>query len=186
MARSTRTRRFAVTTALIVAAALAAVLSTEPARGAQSATATATINVLIKSVTLSTSKLTYGNCKGGHSTPSSLGFPWARCTTGPVVVTNGDASAGIAVSGSTAVPSDGGTAWTLCGGAGNPACPRHQPQPTRPRPVPRATHRRHHPPRARREPHLRHRVRDQRQLPDRRARAERHRIAHPHRARAVN
>lgn len=120
MARSTN-RRLAATTALIASAALA-VLPIEPARAAQSATATATINVLIRSVTLSTSNLTYGGCTGGSSTGSSLGFPNGICTTGTVVVTNGSAPATISVTAANAVPSDGGKAWAPCGGSGTPRC----------------------------------------------------------------
>lgn len=86
------------------------------------ATATATISVLFKSVTISTTQLAYAHCSGGYSSSASLGFPNGHCTTGPVLVTNGAAPSTILVAGSDAVPSDGGRDWLLCGGAGAIGC----------------------------------------------------------------
>jgi hypothetical protein len=88
----------------------------------------ATINVVppaVKSVTVSVSTLTYGNCTGGSSTANQLGFPNGGCTTSTYTVTNGNTAAQIDVTGADAVPSSGGTHWTLCGGGGAggpPAC----------------------------------------------------------------
>lgn len=80
---------------------------------------TATINVVavVKSVTISVSTLTYGFCNGGSSTTNKLGFPNAQCFTANYTVTNGTTAAQIDVTGSDAVPSSGGTPWTLCGGS---------------------------------------------------------------------
>jgi hypothetical protein len=107
-----RTLAAAALCGLVASAPL--MLSSASARGAQSATATVTLNVVIKSVTLSATSLTYGQCRGGYSTGSALGFPNGTCSAGPVSVTNGAAPSTILISGANAVPSDGGTQWTMC------------------------------------------------------------------------
>jgi hypothetical protein len=93
-----------------------------PAWSASSADVTATIPVLIKSVTISTRTLAFGRCSGGYSTGAGLGFPNGTCTTERVTVTNGSAPSTILVSGANATPSDGGKAWALCDGPGAPPC----------------------------------------------------------------
>lgn len=84
-------------------------------------TATITVVPPVKSVTVSVSALTYGFCNGGSSTTSKLGFPNGQCFTTNYTVTNGNTAAQIDATGSDAVPSSGGTHWTLCGGSA-PAC----------------------------------------------------------------
>jgi hypothetical protein len=110
---------------LIAAGVAAAALlggASPAARSASSAGVTATIPVVIKSVTISTRTLAFGRCSGGYSTGAGLGFPNGTCTTGQVTVTNGAAPSTILVSGANATPSDGGKAWALCDGPGTPSC----------------------------------------------------------------
>lgn len=111
--------RRAVTAVALSAVALTATGGTALA-GSQ---ITATINVAapVKSVTVSVGTLAYGFCNGGSSTTSKLGFPNGQCFTTNYTVTNGNTAAQIDVTGSDAVPSSGGTHWTLCGGSA-PAC----------------------------------------------------------------
>jgi hypothetical protein len=79
-----------------------------------------TVSPPIKSVTVTlpnnATTLTYGGCSGGSSTPTSLGFPNATCSTAAYTVTNsGNTAEQINVQGSAAFPSDNGTpAWQLC------------------------------------------------------------------------
>jgi hypothetical protein len=79
------------------------------------------------SVTMSPTSASCGNYSGGQSprasTATALGFPNATCSVGvpggagsfPFKITNGTASSQIEIEASSAVPSDGGTQWTLCG-----------------------------------------------------------------------
>ncbi len=79
---------------------------------------TATIPIAILSLTVSPSAVTYGNCTGGSSTPTALGFPNGTCHTntvaGRITITNTGAPGHIQVQGSDAVPKKGGKSWTLC------------------------------------------------------------------------
>jgi len=81
----------------------------------------------VRSVTISTGAVTFANCtQGGSSTPG-LSLPNGTCDTntanGTITLTNsGNVAGHINVLAGDAVPSDGGTHWTLCGGAGGPAC----------------------------------------------------------------
>lgn len=106
-------------TAVAVGAAVAVVAT--PALAATSGSVQATVNTApppVKSVTLSTSALTFGSCSGGNSTPTQLGFPSANCFTDPVTVTNGSAPSVITIALGQFSPSDGGTPWTFT--QGNP------------------------------------------------------------------
>lgn len=106
----------------LVVATLVITLLGAPARSAQSAHVTARISVAIKSVTLSTSTLTYGGCSGGYSSAGLLGFPNGTCTTGTVTVTNGTAPSELLITGANATPTDGGRSWAICAGPGSPTC----------------------------------------------------------------
>jgi hypothetical protein len=80
----------------------------------------------IRSVTVSPATARFGNCHGGlgslntASTPGALGYPNGHCWLGkpansfPITITNSGIASYIYVSGSNAVPSDGGTQWSLC------------------------------------------------------------------------
>jgi hypothetical protein len=82
----------------------------------------------VRSVTVTPRHAKFGNCSGGNSnanTPSrnkALGFPNGTCWVGqpgetgvlPITVTNTGIAANVKVSGSSAIPSDGGVAWILC------------------------------------------------------------------------
>jgi hypothetical protein len=120
--RRPRSPRLLVLVAVGVGVVLPVSTHAPRARAANVATATATVSIVFKSVTISTNQLTYTRCTGGDSTGTRLGFPNGRCTSGPVTVTNGAAPSTIVVSGTDAAPSDAGKSWTLCGGAGAPAC----------------------------------------------------------------
>jgi hypothetical protein len=57
------------------------------------------------------------------STATPLTFPNGRCSSSdPIAVTNGPVGGEIDVQGASAAPTDGGTGWQLCGGAGGPSC----------------------------------------------------------------
>jgi hypothetical protein len=106
---------------LIIFAA-GALLCTPAAHGApsppatQSATATLTIPVKVKSVTLSTTQLTLASCASSPSVPATMNFPNDKCSTGALTITNGQVPSLLMVSGTNAIPSDRGKAWTLCNG----------------------------------------------------------------------
>lgn len=69
----------------------------------------------VKSVTVSPTSASYGQCVGGSSTPFQLGFPNGECQgQGSITVTNGQSDAIILVAGSDMVPADQGPHWTLC------------------------------------------------------------------------
>jgi hypothetical protein len=104
-------------------------LSAAPALAASTGSSTATINVMtaVYSVTVSPAAFSFGNCSGGTSTSSSLGFPDGHCGYGSsagstfatgVTITNTGAAGHINVNGANAVPSDAGTPWTLCSEGG--------------------------------------------------------------------
>jgi hypothetical protein len=111
-------------------------LSAGPALAAGSGSSTATINVAtpaVLSLTVSPVTVTYASCAAGSSTASTLGFPNGLCyvggnpttaagSSGGVTITNAGAPSQIDVNGANAIPSDAGTPWSLCGGAGGLAC----------------------------------------------------------------
>jgi hypothetical protein len=80
----------------------------------------------LRSVTVSTSTATFGNCTGGSanadtlSTSTALGYPNGQCWVGtpavsfPITITYTGPPGSVFVAGSNAVPSDGGTGWSLC------------------------------------------------------------------------
>src|SRR5262249_6717857 len=81
----------------------------------------------VRSITISPNKAAFGNCQGGNpgsltrSTHTELGFPDAHCWVGapgapgsyPIKITNKGVASQIDVYGQDAVPSDGGTQWSL-------------------------------------------------------------------------
>ncbi len=84
--------------------------------GTTSASLTATIPVApppVMSVTLSASSDAYGSCVTPSGPTPGLAFPNGQCNTPTFTATAGTASEDIDVQGSNAVPSDGGTQWTL-------------------------------------------------------------------------
>jgi hypothetical protein len=93
-----------------------------------SGSSTATVNIAVRSVNVSPSTTTFNQCydANGNLLPSAvLVFPFGMCQTidtAAVTITNGSAPGHIDVQGADAIPSDNGTHWTLCGGAGGPAC----------------------------------------------------------------
>jgi hypothetical protein len=86
----------------------------------------------IRSITVSPRKSKFSSCAGGlavnntQSTSGALGFPNGICYSGtpgsafPITITNTGIAAAIYVSGSNAIPSDGGTSWALCNLGDNP------------------------------------------------------------------
>jgi len=89
----------------------------------------------VRSITISPNKAAFGNCQGGNpgsltrSTHTELGFPDAHCWVGapgapgsyPIKITNKGVASQIDVYGQDAVPSDGGTQWSLCNLGDQPA-----------------------------------------------------------------
>ena len=87
----------------------------------------------IRSVTVAPGSVTFGNCSGGsgytNSTANALGYPNGSCTVGaigvnetfPITVTYTGIPGSVYVSGSSAVPADNGSEWTLCSPPGSPA-----------------------------------------------------------------
>lgn len=83
---------------------------------------------VVRSVTVSPGKETFGNCKGGKpkwntaAGGNKLGYPNGICWVGetgpigvyPIKITNIGIASFIFVNGSAASPSDGGNQWTLC------------------------------------------------------------------------
>ena len=86
-----------------------------------SLTATVAVASQFKSVTVSTANETFVNCSGGSSSGSTLGFPNGGCDTAPFNVTNnGTVPESVDVQATNALPSDGGTPWSLIGPASTP------------------------------------------------------------------
>jgi hypothetical protein len=86
-----------------------------------------------RSVTVTPGKARFGDCSHGDpgqdtsSTHGALGYPNGNCLTGKpgvifqITITNTGIAANIEISGSAAVPSDGGTQWSLCNTGSHPA-----------------------------------------------------------------
>lgn len=81
----------------------------------------------IRSVTISPGRANFAHCSGGDggastmSTSGKLGFPNGTCWVGsnvsgsyPITITNTGIGSDIDISGSSAVPLDGGSTWNLC------------------------------------------------------------------------
>jgi hypothetical protein len=90
-----------------------------PSAGAQTTgSSTATINLGVRSITVSPATITYSVCtdNSGNPTGTYLSLPNGTCTTasGAITVTNGTLPSDIEVQGANAIPSDSGTNWTLC------------------------------------------------------------------------
>jgi len=122
-----RRRRLASRPALIGAVLGALALAVVPAARAQttsgsstSGSSTASINVAVRSITVAPGAVNFDVCdQNGTATGSTLTFPNGRCATSAanvVTITNGSAPGHIDVQGADAIPADGGTHWTLCGG----------------------------------------------------------------------
>jgi hypothetical protein len=88
----------------------------------------------IRSVIISPGRASFSHCGGGdggantRSTSGKLGFPNGTCWVGsngsgsyPITVTNKGIGSDIEISGSTAVPLDGGDSWNLCNARGHAA-----------------------------------------------------------------
>lgn len=78
----------------------------------------------IRSVTVTPGSVRFGNCTGGNgatnSTNGSMGYPNGLCSVGmlnqtfPITVTYTGLPGQVYVQSTNAVPSDGGTQWSLC------------------------------------------------------------------------
>jgi hypothetical protein len=93
--------------------ALAAVAAGVALASSPTGTVTETINVGVRSLTISPTSATM-------CTPQSpMTFPNGVCDSSPVTITNGLAGGHVEVNGASALPNDGsGNGWVLCGGAG--------------------------------------------------------------------
>ena len=89
------------------------------AAAGSSATETSTIPIAVLSITISPATSTFGSCSEGNSTSTGLGFPNGQCIApgdlSGITITNEGAAGHIFVQGGDAIPSDGGTHWTLVG-----------------------------------------------------------------------
>ena len=89
------------------------------AEAGTSAVETSTIPIAVLSITISPTTSTFGSCSEGNSTPTGLGFPNGQCIApgdlSGITITNEGAAGRIFVQGGDAIPSDGGTHWTLVG-----------------------------------------------------------------------
>lgn len=102
--------------------------------GSGSVTAHLSVVPTIRSVTVSPGSVDFGNCSGGAgstvSTKASMGYPNGTCWVGstgpnanyPITVSYKGLPGNVWVSGSSAVPDDNGTSWSLCNPQGQPAC----------------------------------------------------------------
>ena len=121
---------------VIAAAALAVTLAgcgsdaAPPAGAGRAASINMSLNTVpvVRSVTVSPAKGTFGDCSGGSagdntaSTRGKLGYPNGRCWYGkpepdgsfPITITNTGIASQIDVSGQSAAPSDHGDQWSLC------------------------------------------------------------------------
>ena len=91
----------------------------------------------IRSITVSPGSVEFANCSGGNgatnSTGKAMGYPNGLCSVGvvnaqfPITVSYTGLPGQVYVQSSNAVPSDGGTQWTLCS---PPAGGSEQPQTT--------------------------------------------------------
>jgi hypothetical protein len=85
-----------------------------PSLGATGMTITAqTVNIV--SVVVSTSATIFASCTGPGPGGSQMGTPNGVCQTAPVTVTVSGSASSVTVQASDAIPSDGGSGWTLCG-----------------------------------------------------------------------
>jgi hypothetical protein len=105
-----------------------------PGKGSGIAISLNVVPTLVK-VSVSPSSASFTDCTGGNadlntaSTPDALGFPNGHCQLGtpgpngnlPITITNTGVAADVYVSGANAVPSDGGTQWSLCNFGTSPA-----------------------------------------------------------------
>jgi len=109
--------------------------------GSGSVTAHLDVVPTIRSVTVSPGSVRFGGCTGGAgntaSTQASMGYPNGICWVGstgpdatfPITVTYKGLPGSVWVSGSSAVPSDNGTNWSLCNPQGQPVCTGGQGKP---------------------------------------------------------
>ena len=86
----------------------------------------------IRSVTVSPGKAILGDCQFGsavtktHSTADRLGFPNGICWFGaegskyPILIKNTGVASNIEIFGGNAIPSNGGTSWSLCNVGNDP------------------------------------------------------------------
>lgn len=112
----------------------------EGSQSSDSSRVTGHLNVVptIRSITVSPGSVNFGGCRGGigatGSTDASMGYPNATCSVGgtganasyPITVSYTGLPGQVEVSATNAVPSDGGTQWSLCNpliqGQNPPAC----------------------------------------------------------------
>ena len=122
--RRSRLLRLAPPLAAVTAVCALGLASVMPVSASSSGGTTATVNIAVRSITVSPSTSTFDYCADNtyKSTGGYLSFPNGICAvTSGVTITNGTASGNIDVQGADAIPSDNGTHWTLCGGTG-PSC----------------------------------------------------------------
>jgi len=136
----------AVLVALIALIALMAGCGSNaaPPGSGQAASVNLTLNSvpIVRSVTISATQRTFGNCRFGDpsrntgSKPGQLGYPNGVCSLGvmnpygnfPITITNTGIASDIEVNGANAVPVNPGGSdnqWSLCNAGGDPAVHCH-------------------------------------------------------------
>ena len=104
------------------AAMLALVVLAAPAGADTSASVTATVSVLVRSVSATPSTFAFNKCFFPNNKPAgpfaSLPFPNGNCGVSPdayvITLSFGAAPSSLAMSATNFSPSDGGTPWTFC------------------------------------------------------------------------
>ena len=101
----------------LVGAAIAVPSAIVPAVASADDSTTATINVAVRSLTVSPASVTYSQCYDSslNSTGAAIVIPGGYCQglDNNISITNGSVAGHIDVQGSDAVPADNGTHWTL-------------------------------------------------------------------------
>jgi hypothetical protein len=102
----------------VVAVCAAGMASVVPVAASTSGASTATVNIAVRSITVSPASFTFDSC-GEDGTTTSTGsvlvIPGGTCgSTSAITVTNGSAPGHVDVQGVDAIPADAGTHWTLC------------------------------------------------------------------------
>lgn len=107
---------------LLGAGLLIAMAAALPAGAQDSADATGTVAVQIRSISVSVTSFDFDTCTlDDVDSEGKLSFPNGRCRGPVITVTNGEAPSNVNVRATDFEGSDGGSTWALCAVAG-PAC----------------------------------------------------------------
>ena len=95
-----------------------------PAGAANNGTATGTVTIAVRSVSVSPDTFSYDNCTSSSGQTDGLVIPNGTCSTAQnaLTVTNGSVPAEIEVGASNFVPADNGMPWQICIGVAPHVC----------------------------------------------------------------